>query len=411
MKFAAPVARALPVVIAALLTVGLTGVAVHAPTPAPAAKQTPTTLAVSPSTTAAPGATTTTVKADEPLVPPELATLVSQLEAYVEQARGLKFLTPVKVTLLSDKAFRDRITAEAKGDKAEIDRLTRELRALDLIPAGTDIEKVTKELYGGLVLGYYDSKAKALFVRGGKPTPAVRVTLVHELTHALQDQHFGVDRPDYAKRHDESDQSWSGVVEGDAVWVEQTYLHSLSSKEQAQVESEQSSHAGNLSDVPPVLLETLQFPYQVGPTFVGAMRSAGGQARLDAAFKDPPTTSEQLIHPDRFLAGEPPLAVAEPPTDGGAAVIDRGVFGEFGYLQQLENVITDVDRLRRAAAGWGGDRYVAWDQGGTTCVRDDVVMDTPQDADELRSALQQWVSAHPGSSLTGDSPMRFTSCG
>jgi hypothetical protein len=405
------VARVLPVAIAVLLATALTGVAVHAPVPA--AKTTPTTLAVSPSTTGASAGstTTTTIKPDEPLVPPALASLVAELEAFVEQARGLKFTSPVRVTLLSDKAFRDKITAQAKGDKAEIDRLTRELRALDLIPAGTDIEKVTKALYGGLVLGYYDAKAKALFVRGGKPTPAVRVTLAHELTHALQDQHFGVDRPELAKRHDESDQAWSGLVEGDAVTVEQKYLHSLSARDQAQAQTEQSSHAGDLSAVPPVLLETLQFPYLVGPPFIAALRNAGGQDRLDAAFKDPPTTSEQLIHPDRFLAGEGPLNVAEPPTDGGATVIDRGVFGEFGYLQQLEGVITDSDQLRRAAAGWGGDRYVAWDHGGKTCVRDDVVMDTPQDAQELRTALAQWVHAHPGSSLTGDSPMRFISCG
>jgi hypothetical protein len=368
-------------------------------------------MAVSPSSTV-PGATSTstTVK-DAPLVPPELAGLISQLEAFVEQTRGLKFLKPVKVTLLSDKAFRKKITEESTVEKAEFDRTTRELHALDLLPKNVDLAKAQRELLGGAVVGLYDAKAKELFVRGGKPTPAVRETLVHELTHAVQDQHFAIDRPDLEKAQDESGQAFSGLAEGDAVWVEQAYLRSLSRKEQQQAEDEQNSQVGDLSDVPPVLIETLVFPYRVGPGFVASVRDSAGQGRLDEAFKHPPTTTEHLLHPDKFLAGEQPIAVADPPANGGAKVIDRGVFGEFGFIQQLERVIGDPDEVRRAAAGWGGDRYVAWDEGAKTCVRVDVVMDTPQDADELQLALRRWVDAHKSSAtLDGASPIRFTSC-
>lgn len=403
-------ARVLPLVIAVLLIAGVSGLAFHDDTTSVDSSKTPTTLAVSPSSTV-PGETTTTAKANEPLVSPELAGLVAKLEAFVEKTRGLKFLKPVKVTLLGDKDFRKKVTASSGDDAAAIDRITRELRALDLIPAGADIGKIQKELLGGLVLGFYDDKEKALFVRGGKPTPAVRETLVHELTHALQDQHFNIDRPDVDKAKDESGQSFSGLLEGDAVRVEEVYKRTLSAKEQRDAEEEQSKGVGDLDDVPPVLLETLLFPYRVGPPFVATILSAAGQARLDEAFRHPPTTSEQLIHPERFLAGEGALPVAEPPTNAGAKPIDQGVFGELGFLQQLENVITDPDQLRRAAAGWGGDRYVAWDEGAKTCVRVDVVMDTPQDADELRSALNRWVNAHKGATLEGTSPIRFTSCG
>lgn len=393
------------VAIATILVAGLVGVAVHK-----APSKNPTTLQVLPSSTTStvPGQTTSTTKADEPLVPPELAGLISELEAFVEKTRGLKFLHPVKVTLLDDKAFRKRIAEASKPDKAEADKLARVLRALDLIKPGVDLVKAQQALLGGAVVGYYDSKAKALFVRGGKPTPAVRQVLVHELTHAVQDQHFQIDRPDLDKRDDESSQAFSGLLEGDAVRIERAYSATMSQKERDQADKEQSSQVGDLGSVPRVLIESLTFPYTVGPRFVQAVVQAAGQARLDDAFTNPPSTSEQLIHPTKFLAGEGALPVQEPPANG--KIIDRGVFGEFGFIQQLENVITDQDTLLRAAAGWGGDKYVAWDEGSKTCVRVDAVMDTPQDADELRTALRQWVDRHSGATLEGTSPIRFTSC-
>ncbi|HEV7887129.1 MAG TPA: DUF6782 family putative metallopeptidase [Acidimicrobiales bacterium] len=406
-----PARRLLPVAVAVLLVANVAGLMVHDDDPrTPRVVSGPsTTMTVSPSSTV-PG-TSTTAK-DEPLVPPELAGLIAELEAFVEAKRGLTFLHPVKITLLSDKDFRKRIDDQSKYDQAEVDKTTRVLRALDLIPAGTDLAKAQRELLGGAVVGYYDAKAKALFVRGGKPTPAVRETLVHELTHAAQDQHFGVDRPDLAKKEDESDQAWSGLAEGDAVRIEQLYLASLSKKEQDAAAKEQAKQTGGIKDVPRVLIEALSFPYVVGPRFVQTVVGRAGQARLDAAFAAPPTTSEQLLHPDKFLAGEGALEVPDPPTDNNAKVIDRGVFGEFGFIQQLEDVITDQNALFRAAAGWGGDRYVAWDEGPKTCVRVDVVMDTPQDADDLRRALQKWVDRHQGADLSpaGSSPLRFTSC-
>ncbi|MDQ1437008.1 MAG: hypothetical protein QOK43_637 [Acidimicrobiaceae bacterium] len=402
-------ARFVPVAIAVLLVAGVTGLATHDDEAGPT---TPTTLQVSPSSSVPgqPETTTTTGKPGEPLVPPELASLISQLEAFVEKTRGLAFTQPVKVTLLDDKTFRKRIADQSKVDKAEVEKSAKVLRALDLIGPDVDLAKAQQALLGGAVLGYYDPKAKALFVRGAKATPAVREVLVHELTHAAQDQHFGVDRPDLAKRHDEADQAFSGLLEGDAVRIERLYAATLSKKDQQQAEAEQNGQVGDLSKVPDVLIESLTFPYTVGPPFAQAVFSQAGQARLDAAFVTPPTTSEQLIHPDKFLAGEGPVDVPEPPTDNGAKVIDRGVFGEFGFLQQLENVITDRTTLLRAAAGWGGDRYVAWDQGSKTCVRVDAVMDTPQDADELRQALIRWADKHPGSVVEGTSPLRFTSC-
>ena len=402
------VRRLLPVAIAVLLAGGLVGLTV-VEEDKPAAG--PTTLTVSPPSTVPGETTTTTAPSDKPLVPPEMAGLVAELQAFIEQKRGLKFKGPVRVTLLNDKEFKARINAESSFDKAEVEKAFKVLRALDLVDDDVDLEKAQRALLGATVLGFYDLENKALFVRGSKATPAVRRTLVHELVHALQDQHFNVHRPDLGKQDDEAEQSFTGLVEGDAVRIEELYVATMSRRDREASEREQQSMVGDLSDVPSILLEALSFPYTVGPPFTQAVVRAGGQARLDAAFANPPLTSEHLIHPERFLAGEPPVPVPQPPAEG--EVIDKGVFGELGFIQQLQDEITDRPTLFRAAAGWGGDQYVAYTAaGGKTCVRVDVVMDTPGDADELRAALQRWVDRHEGSSVVGSpgQPLRFTSC-
>lgn len=407
-----PSVRAVAVAVAVLLVGSLTGLATVDGDGASKVESTtpPTSILVSPPTTAAPGAppAPSTTAAPATSTETEMSRLISELQVFVEKARGLKFKEPVKVTLLSDKAFRAKLADKTEFDEKEVDELTRILRALDLIDEGVDIAEEQRKLLGGAVLGYYDIKTKDLVVRGGKPTPAVRDTLVHELVHALQDQHFGVER-DLDKKDDESSQSFSGLIEGDAVRIEQAYLKTMSLAEQNQVRDEQSEGSDVFEDVPPVLIQTLTFPYLAGPPFVQTVVRTAGQARLDEAFRTPPTTSEHLLHPDKFLAGEPAMAVAAPPANG--TVIDEGVFGEFGFMQQLQDVIEEPDALRRAASGWGGDRYVAWDEGKKTCVRVDVVMDTPRDADELRAALRAWVDEHEDTAtLEGDSPIRFTSC-
>ena len=409
-----PSVRVVAIAIAVLLTGGMTGVVTIDDTKGPNEKveatAPPSSILVGPSTTVKPepGAPTTPSTAP-PKKPTDMERLIAELQAFVEDARGLKFKEPVKVTLLSDKDFKAKIASKTTIDEKEVAELTRILRALDLIEAGVDLAEAQRKLLAGAVLGYYDIKTKDLVVRGGKPTPAVRETLVHELVHALQDQHFGVHR-DFEKLEDESDQSFSGLVEGDAVRIERAYVKTMTAREQAQAAEEQGQGADSLRDIPPVLIQSLTFPYTVGPNFVEWVFRSSGQARLDEAFKNPPKTSEHLLHPDKFLAGEPAAAVPEPPANG--TVIDKGVFGEFGFLQQLQDVLTEGDELRRAAAGWGGDRYVAWDEDGgkRTCVRVDVVMDTPQDAHELRNALQRWVNEHDDASVEGDSPIRFTSC-
>jgi hypothetical protein len=369
---------------------GLATGSVQASTPA-------RTVEVSPDSVPAPGAS-------------ELERALPGLLRFTAQARGLDFVRPVRVTLLGDAAFRARLQRDsAKGaanDDEELRTTQRVLEGLGLLEKGLDLKKAAESLYGDAVAGFYDIEDDDLVVRGEALTVGVRVTLVHELTHALQDQHFDIDRKDLDDRDDEASQGLQGLVEGDAVRVERLYLASLSSREQKAAEAEEMAAGSGIDPgLPPVLLQLVAFPYIVGPEFTTAVVAGGGQARLDAAFATPPTTSEDLLHPDRFLAGEVPATVETPKADGKE--LDQGVLGELGLLLVLN--ATGVSG-QTAAAGWGGDRYIAWKDGGDTCVRTTIAMDTPQDDAELRKALDRLASSRKGVKVTGRGPFTFTSC-
>ncbi len=341
----------------------------------------------------------------------EVERLLPELMRFVQDKRGLAFKAPVEVTLLADAAFRARLKGEEEEDSAETkeELLTtqRVLEGLGLLEKGIDLEKAVETLYGDAVAGFYDTESDDLVVRGEKLTPSVRTTLVHELVHAVQDQHFDIDREDLDDRDDEAAQGLTGLVEGDAVRIEELYLESLSNREQKQAEREEAAAGGGIDpDVPRILLQLVAFPYIVGPDFTRAVVQGGGQGRLDEAFAQPPSTSEHLLHPETFLGAQPIVAIENPKPDGEE--IDAGVLGELGLLLVLNARGTDG---RSAAEGWGGDRYVAWRDGKNTCVRTTVAMDSLQDDAELRRALDEIARERKGFKVEGKGPITFTSCG
>src|SRR4051812_16466537 len=193
-------------------------------------------------TTTVPGAAGTTVAGGATA----LEAFIPTAEAFVEQHRGLKFKQPVKVTLLDDAAFKKRLLADEKTDQAQVEKATKVLRALGLIQGNVDVGKAMEALLGDAVVGFYDPKTKELFVRGAQPTPYVRQVLVHELTHALQDQHFAIDRPDLDKADDERGDAFQALVEGDAVRIDTEYRESLSAEERQQAEREENGQASGL---------------------------------------------------------------------------------------------------------------------------------------------------------------------
>lgn len=322
------------------------------------------------------------------------------LIAFVERERGLELRREVGVEVLDDDEFLDALY----GDEVPLDEggdVSATLEALDLVAPGTDVDEAVGEALDGGVTGFYDPASERLVVRAERLDPYVELVIVHELVHALQDQHFQTSR---SELDDGSERAlgFTSLVEGDAVRVEQAWRDAQPADVQAQIDAEEQRRFGGTE---PIGLEdaidgTLAFPYVAGPALVEALLAQGGQQRLDAVFSFPPLTSEQVLHPE--LVGEAG-AVSPPAPDGDGERVDEGVLGELGLAQLLGLDATDGG----PQVGWEGDRYATFDDGDTTCTLATVVMDAAAARDALVDALREvGYDAEP----TGAASLELAAC-
>jgi hypothetical protein len=229
----------------------------------------------------------------------------------------------------------------------------------------------------------------------------LEVTLVHELTHALQDQHFdlgGILDPDV-----DSSESTArrGLAEGDATRVEEAYVDELPDEELAQYEEEfegevAESEAGT-SDVPDSIQALFAIPYAFGAPFVSALYADDGNDAVDDAFRDPPTTEEHLFDPASYLDDEDQADTALDLDD--VELLDDGPFGSPSWFLVLAERL-DPHVALDAALGWGGDRYGVFERDDRTCIRMVFSGDTEQDETEMRDALVAWADVLPGDLTT-----------
>lgn len=351
----------------------------------------------------------------------ELDAEVAELLEFITEARGLEFEAPVEVELQGDDEFLRGVLEQMEGEGEELEGVDETLVALGLVEPGFDLREELEAAAESSVVGYYDAEADTLFVRGTQLTPFVRITLVHELVHALQDQHFGLDRFSEIE-DDEANASAQALVEGDAEYVAQEFILSLPLAEQAHALGEAAGFVGAGAEIGDetddeaaaagpedaetldVLDAVLGFPYVEGPSFVAALIEEADDEDepfdlVDDAYRRPPRSTEQILHPDRYLAGEVPLDVAAPEVSG--EIVDEGNLGEFLLTYLLDPQLRDDDAFE-AADGWGGDAYVTSVDGDrvTTAVR--FIMDSAKDRDELLEALQEWARDHGTASVRED---------
>jgi hypothetical protein len=334
----------------------------------------------------------------EPATEAEIEAAVADISAFVADERGVDFLAAVDVELEGEGAFQDRLLEDFDDDADQLRTTEVFLEGLGLVEPGVDLVESMRELLGGGVVGFYDPETKELVVRGAAITPYVRSTIAHELVHALDDQHHDLDRPEYDDAEDEIGFGFSALVEGDARRVEEAYLASLTDEEREQASSEELAlgEGIDLGDVPLVLIDMITAPYSLGQRLVEDLADRGGEAAVDAAFADPPRTSEQVLDPERYVAREPAVAVTGPRVPGEA--VDEGVLGELLVLLVLAEDL-GTDEARVAAEGWGGDRAVAWRDGDRSCVTAALVGDDQGETDEMRAAFEAW-SAERDSRVT-----------
>ena len=328
----------------------------------------------------------------DPATAAEVEAVVTELSAFVEQEQGVGFVEPVAVELIGEGEFQDRLLADFDEDADELRETEVFLEGLGLVDPDVDLVEAMRSLMGGSVVGFYDPESAELVVRGTVLSPYVRTTIAHELVHALDDQHHDLDRPHYDDADDEIAFGLSALAEGNARRIERAYRDSLSADDRAAADAEELAYGDglDLGEVPLILVDLIGAPYVLGEPLVENLVAEGGGEALAAAFADPPRTTEQVIHPERYRAGEAAVAVPAPEVDG--EVVDEGMVGQLLVMLVLADEI-GIDDAREAATGWGGDRGVAWRDGDRSCVTAALVGDDEGETGELHTAFERWVEA------------------
>ena len=370
------------------------------PTPSPTSVPSPSAPTATPSASSS-AATATANPAD--------AAIYDKVEQQVVAIRGLQPKRPVDRQIITEAELRVLITQQFDEDTppAYLAANERLYKALGLIPETTNLRDLSLDLLSGGVAGFYRNDQGKLYVvsKSGGPGPNERFYFSHEYDHALQDQNYTVFK-DQDGILDQSDRllARASVYEGDATLVMTQWASSnLTQDELLEVISAGSDPAVQavMDKTPAILRDTLTFPYTTGFGFVAAGQSAGGWPAVNGYLAKMPASTEQIIHPDKYAAGEAPVAVTLPADlasrlGTGWSVPLQDTFGEFQLGVWLrENGVAAADATA-AASGWGGDRLAVMEgPDGAWAVVIDTTWDSEKDATGFADAAQKAVEASP----------------
>jgi hypothetical protein len=330
----------------------------------------------------------------------------SQVEANVVEIRGLQPITPVLATMLTSLELRQRLEADFEEDysleEAHQDAII--YNAFDFLERDFDLYNFWLDLYSEQIAGFYDTETAEFVVVGEAQEfgPSEQWTHAHEFVHALQDQHFDLGRITDDGIDPEAKLALRALAEGEATLVQLLYLDYFTEAEIAQIFAGMNDEGGAmLTSAPPVLRAALEFPYSAGFEFVTALYRQGGFIAIDAAWANLPLSTEHILHPERYLAGDDPIPVTLAPLTAtlgaGWELLDQDVFGEFYLRQYLQQQLSDGE-VDVAATGWGGDQYaVYWNESNEQLVMVlRLVWDTAADSDEFAAAYARYAAQLTG---------------
>lgn len=375
-----------------------------------------TTTAANSSTTVPESTTTTSVPMTTTTVPsatttaPDLSGVQgisdevrAQLEVLIgdaQQIRELPFLTPPVITVVTSDELEARVRADIEEESEDFPADEALYKMLGLLADEADFEELISDLYGEQVAGFYDGDTGEIVVPAQEDGLSLiqQATMVHELVHALTDQHFAFNG-EFEQMLDEErlDEAtaYQALIEGDATMAEVLWVQTLTQREMGEFIAESLDiDSSSLNASPRFLRESLLFPYDTGLAFVQDLFVDEGWDAVNDAYATLvglPGSSEQVINPPDYTV-DLPQAVAIPDIDVPGYELERtSVWGEQGF-RILLNQGTGVATLAEAVDGWGGDSYHQWFDGENAALLIVYDGDSTADEGELAEALRGFTA-------------------
>jgi len=309
---------------------------------------------------------------------PEFFRAADEVLQTMSQILDLSIVSPLKKTIRTRAEIHAYLVHEMQTGEDPAKRYAdrRSLEAFGLIPKGFPLDQFMLDLLTRQIAGLYDPKAQEFYIADWIPPAEQRIVMAHELTHALDDQHFHIDAWIKAARpNDDAQMAREAVVEGSAIAAMIDYdlrAFGRSIRDLPDISPMVAMAIGDASrcpgfeKAPPFVRDAIGFPYFSGAIFTQRVLKAGsGWAGFQKVFARPPASTQQILHPQLYLGEVDPVAVALPPLDGILSKdwtrLDENVLGEFGLEEVLKQSATPAV-AESLAAEWAGDRYAVFEQ-------------------------------------------------
>lgn len=346
--------------------------------------------------------------------------------ADLSEITGWKPLKKVQYDTM-DRVMLKRYLEQKVKDELKPEEIRAEevvLKKLGLVPKDFDLARTMVDLLTEQAAAFYDYKKKKLFLLEGGEPEGLGMVIVHELAHALADQRFDLDKFIKHGKNDDSSLARMAVMEGQATWL---MMESTSRKAGTSLKemppalldmanrTDTSTQFPVLSSAPLYIRASLLFPYTEGLRFNHIVIRKEGQAGFSRVFRDPPLSSQQIMHPEIYLAGMKPVDVALPklPKERDWKMLVSGTLGEFDHAVMIEQYV-DKETATAVAKNWRGGSAAVVEQKSD---KRPVLLyasewDTPENARRMfeayRSVLKgKWKEMH----IVTDTPESITGSG
>lgn len=314
------------------------------------------------------------------------------------EIRELPILRPVKAGAQSRAEIESMIIKNMNEETTPEETRASELalKKLGLVPEDFQFRSFIVKLLTEQVAGYYDPKAQQFYLADWIDLDGQKPVMAHELTHALQDQHFNLRRFDkWPKGDSDAEMAAHALIEGDATLAMIRYVTRDLARAVAFAKSmgTDTGSSEQINKAPRALRESLLFPYEQGSEWVTTLYRRGGWSLVSRAFTELPQSTEQILHPEKYFAREAPVKIEMPNLSAhlgsGWKRIDYDVNGEWGYYLILNQFLKTG--AAEAAEGWAGDRFSVYEEPktGQVCIAQMSAWDNKDEASEFYQAYQK----------------------